>query len=644
MLLERLACAVESLMVSNNLFINHLTEFLPETDIPSLNEGRGMKVSLRLRRDNDQMIDQFLPTVELLKTLIRELAHNCFDDNDERFHNCLHGLNDEYRLLVSRNIRNIQWARETQERSHPRNRIKRISVLPHLPNAERAMALLEYLARSAELLMKANGLFIDHLTEFLPEAGARSLNEGRGMKISIRLRKDNDQMIDQFLPDKELLMALFCGLANNRSHDDDEKYKNYVIGLKDQYCVIARNLKQPRATQGGPTCSREVIKQVSVLPHLPNAEGALVIINRLALMVEPLMISNGLSVDHLKEFLPQQLVGGRNQERGATIFIRLRRDNNQMIDQFLSYGELLECLIRTLGHNRVYADHGEYQSFVTSLNSQYKLLTARKVSNVIKRISVLPYLPNAGRALDLINRIARKVEPLMVSNRLFVHHLTEFLPRAGLTGTNEGLGLKISIRLRPNDDRMIDQFLPTEVVIGNLLCELAYNLPVEHYRDSLAHLQDEYRLLSSQRKHQPEPPRHCPSTSSGSNPATTGTIPQAATAPREPIGGSGSNPATTGTIPQAATAPREPIDGNGSNPATSDTVPQAATAPREHIRGSGSNPATTGTVPQAATAPREPTGGSGSNPTNTDTVPHATATPSRKRRWSQRGERDSRVG
>jgi hypothetical protein len=92
--------------------------------------------------------------------------------------------------------------------------------------------------------------------------------------------------------------------------------------------------------------------------------------------------------------------------------------------------KLVEGFIRALGLNRVHDNDNDYQSFVANLKNSYNLLTMRRVSNVIARISVLPYLPNAGGALDLLNRLARKVEPLVLSNGLFVHHLTEYLPRA----------------------------------------------------------------------------------------------------------------------------------------------------------------------------------------------------------------------
>jgi hypothetical protein len=186
--------------------------------------------------------------------------------------------------------------------------------------------------------------------------------------------------------------------------------------------------------------------------------------------------------------------------------------------------------------------------------------------NVINRISVLPHLPNTGAALDLLERLARAVEPLMVSNGLFIDHLTEFLPRQELLGMNQGRGVKVSIRLRRDDDRMIEQFLSDEELLGTLLHELAHNRfhdHDEHFEKYLDGLKSQYYLLVSRQIGDHQPPRPTQGGRSRDPPRGGGSAQPSAAPRRRPGYGGGSNSAAINTVPQGATVPQEPVDRGG---------------------------------------------------------------------------------
>ncbi|KAI5852191.1 WLM domain-containing protein [Tricharina praecox] len=121
-----------------------------------------------------------------------------------------------------------------------RNVFGDIAVIPHLPHADQAFALLTRLARIVEPIMISRGLFVSRLTEFLPqpEENLLGLNYGQGWWICIGLRKNNHRGINQFRPEEDLLDTLLHELTHNHFGPHDANFHAYLRGLKEQYYLL----------------------------------------------------------------------------------------------------------------------------------------------------------------------------------------------------------------------------------------------------------------------------------------------------------------------------------------------------------------------------------------------------------------------
>ncbi|MCJ1462381.1 hypothetical protein MMC07_000981 [Pseudocyphellaria aurata] len=89
------------------------------------------------------------------------------------------------------------------------------------------------------------------------------------------------------------------------------------------------------------------------------------------------------------------------------------------------------------------------------------------------------FRPRAVDALQLLQKVASLVLPIMRPRGLHVGLLSEFWPSwKGLLAQNHDQGRKIFLRLRdPHDER---RFLPLDCIIDAMLHELAHNLHPDH--------------------------------------------------------------------------------------------------------------------------------------------------------------------
>ncbi|TBU49292.1 WLM domain-containing protein [Dichomitus squalens] len=105
--------------------------------------------------------------------------------------------------------------------------------------------------------------------------------------------------------------------------------------------------------------------------------------------------------------------------------------------------------------------------------------------------------PNADQALDLLQRIASLVKPIMRKHAWVLPVLSEFFPEdPNLLGQDINGGEKILVRLRP--PHAPDSFLPEDSVVGTMLHELTHNVHGPHdaaFYKFLAGLEDEYDAL-----------------------------------------------------------------------------------------------------------------------------------------------------
>ncbi|KAL1926969.1 hypothetical protein VTP01DRAFT_5299 [Rhizomucor pusillus] len=95
------------------------------------------------------------------------------------------------------------------------------------------------------------------------------------------------------------------------------------------------------------------------------------------------------------------------------------------------------------------------------------------VSDVIGEIKVLKRKKDSDKALELLQRIAAEVAPIMTKRSWEVTQLCEFYPgNPNLLGCNINRGYKINIRLRPHYDDTT--FLDYNDLLGTMLHELAH--------------------------------------------------------------------------------------------------------------------------------------------------------------------------
>ncbi|KAG6037309.1 hypothetical protein E4U41_005210 [Claviceps citrina] len=102
--LRRVASLVKPIMRARGWKVGQLAEFYPEqanllgAGKQGLNVNRGMKICLRLRYPGDR--SQFLPTENVMDTMLHELAHIVHGPHNQQFHALWDQLRDECQGLV----------------------------------------------------------------------------------------------------------------------------------------------------------------------------------------------------------------------------------------------------------------------------------------------------------------------------------------------------------------------------------------------------------------------------------------------------------------------------------------------------------------------------------------------------------------
>ncbi|KAJ7640979.1 WLM-domain-containing protein [Roridomyces roridus] len=128
---------------------------------------------------------------------------------------------------------------------------------------------------------------------------------------------------------------------------------------------------------------------------------------------------------------------------------------------------------------------------MTNLNSS--------TDKFVGTITHLKGRPKEDRALEMLQKIASLVKPIMRKHGWFLPVLSEFFPsQDNLLGLNVNAGQKILIRLRPAHSP--DSFYEEEDVIQTMLHELTHNVHGPHddkFYKFLSGLQDEFDALQS---------------------------------------------------------------------------------------------------------------------------------------------------
>ncbi|TKA67048.1 hypothetical protein B0A55_11067 [Friedmanniomyces simplex] len=98
-MLRQVASLVKPIMRKRGWRVQILAEFLPpEQNLLGLNVNRGYKICIRLRYHNNP--DLFLPTEDVVDTMLHELSHNVWGEHDSNFHRLWDELRDEHETLV----------------------------------------------------------------------------------------------------------------------------------------------------------------------------------------------------------------------------------------------------------------------------------------------------------------------------------------------------------------------------------------------------------------------------------------------------------------------------------------------------------------------------------------------------------------
>ncbi|QPG95926.1 hypothetical protein C2857_002541 [Epichloe festucae Fl1] len=97
--LKKVASLVKPIMRARGWKVRQLAEFYPDqTNLLGLNVNKGMKICLRLRYPGDR--NQFLPTENVVDTMLHELAHIVHGPHDQQFHALWDQLRDECQGLM----------------------------------------------------------------------------------------------------------------------------------------------------------------------------------------------------------------------------------------------------------------------------------------------------------------------------------------------------------------------------------------------------------------------------------------------------------------------------------------------------------------------------------------------------------------
>ncbi|RMY37676.1 hypothetical protein D0866_03111 [Hortaea werneckii] len=98
-MLRKVASLVKPIMRKRGWKVQILAEFLPpEQNLLGLNINKGYKICIRLRYHNNP--DLFLPTEQVVDTMLHELSHNVWGDHDSNFHRLWDELREEQETLM----------------------------------------------------------------------------------------------------------------------------------------------------------------------------------------------------------------------------------------------------------------------------------------------------------------------------------------------------------------------------------------------------------------------------------------------------------------------------------------------------------------------------------------------------------------
>ncbi|KAI7057557.1 putative zinc metallopeptidase, partial [Hortaea werneckii] len=98
-MLRKVASLVKPIMRKRGWKVQILAEFLPpEQNLLGLNINKGYKICIRLRYHNNP--DLFLPTEQVVDTMLHELSHNVWGNHDSNFHRLWDELRDEQETLM----------------------------------------------------------------------------------------------------------------------------------------------------------------------------------------------------------------------------------------------------------------------------------------------------------------------------------------------------------------------------------------------------------------------------------------------------------------------------------------------------------------------------------------------------------------
>ncbi|AGO13191.1 AaceriAFR042Cp [[Ashbya] aceris (nom. inval.)] len=115
--------------------------------------------------------------------------------------------------------------------------IRELAVLQHKPGKERALNILQDIARRVSYLMREEGFRVGQLAEFYPqERRLLGLNVNQGAKILLRLREPTDEQ--QFLSRESVLAVMLHELTHNVFGPHDARFRRKLDELVGRQWVL----------------------------------------------------------------------------------------------------------------------------------------------------------------------------------------------------------------------------------------------------------------------------------------------------------------------------------------------------------------------------------------------------------------------
>ncbi|AAS53413.2 AFR042Cp [Eremothecium gossypii ATCC 10895] len=115
--------------------------------------------------------------------------------------------------------------------------IAEFAVLQHKPGKERALEMLQDIARRVSYLMREEGFRVGQLAEFYPrERRLLGLNVNQGARILLRLREPGDEQ--QFLSRETILAVMLHELTHNVFGPHDARFRRKLDELVGRQWVL----------------------------------------------------------------------------------------------------------------------------------------------------------------------------------------------------------------------------------------------------------------------------------------------------------------------------------------------------------------------------------------------------------------------